>query len=360
MYIEEAATDDVDTDIPGTTRATVDPRAMGEYFTTEDANSLLSQAMAAFGITFDDMSEVDIYKVYTGPPGETGDGFLDTQQGWSFALKAEQSAWSALWDIEAMIEEGGAGGEQLAAALTDLGPATMADEDSDLLLQGDAAFGGTPYGDSPHTSDNYNSVTEFLEAADGYNQANFTSLMQYANLFNWQDPSLSFLSPGTDYSTSGDTNIAMASASTFLISPSNYTDTDVTNHAHSWPILNISIDGMSLNESSYEFNASFIPLGDAAADFKETLRSTWRSLAKSQEVFNAHVNDACIEIAGTVTSLLDTKMLAKRQRAPKMPPKALTSLSPGVKTRPTSTITQTGLDWMGLALALPPDEGGGG
>jgi hypothetical protein len=318
--------------------------------------------MVAFGITFDDMSEVDIYKVYTGPPGETGDGFLDAQQGWSFALKAEQSSWASTYDMDALTDlfDSTATAESTVTFTTDKGPFYESAWAGGGLEAGEAVVAGTPYGDSPHTSDNYNSVTEFLEAADGYNQANFTSLMQYANLFNWQDPSLSWSGTGTDYSTSGDTNIAMASASTFLISPSNYTDIDVTNHAHSWPILNISSDDTSLNTSSYEFNAVFLPLGDAAADFKETLRSTWRSLAKSQEVFNAHVNDACIEIAGTVTSLLDTKMLAKRQRAPKMPPKALTSLSPGVKTRPTSTITQTGLDWMGLALALPPDEGGGG
>ena len=78
MYIEEASTPEGDyTDAHHSDIDPVDPRKMGEYFTRESADSLLSQAIRTFGITFDDMSEVSIYKVYTAPSGETEDGFLD-------------------------------------------------------------------------------------------------------------------------------------------------------------------------------------------------------------------------------------------------------------------------------------------
>ena len=105
MYIEEAGMDFESTGT-GVDIDTVDPRAMGEHFTTESADSLLGVAMRVFGITFDEMSEVSIYQVYIAPPRETEDGFLDISKDWDFALKAEQSAWAGLYTLEGEWETG--------------------------------------------------------------------------------------------------------------------------------------------------------------------------------------------------------------------------------------------------------------
>ena len=185
--------------------------------------------------------------------------------------------------------------------------------------------------------------------------------MQYANLFNWQDPSLSFqgiddtdptLPTAVDYSTSGDSNISMTNATTFMIAPSDYsgTDTTVTNKAAKLPMLSITADETDFNSDTHTFRPQYLSLGSAAEEFKEALRNTWRTAAISEEIHSAHVSDACIDIAGTITAVLDTKMLAKRQRTPKLPAGSLTSLQPGKKTRPTSTVTMAGLNRLETAI----------
>ena len=71
-----------------------DPRAMAEKFTASGAEGMLQHARAAFGIVFDDKSEIDIYKVWIGPPGENHLGFFNNEMKFTYALRAEQTSWA--------------------------------------------------------------------------------------------------------------------------------------------------------------------------------------------------------------------------------------------------------------------------
>ena len=75
---------DADTATSATALDEIDPRGMAERFTIGSsfgATGMLGLAEAFFGVVFDDKSEIDIYKVYTGPPTENLMGFFHDFNG---------------------------------------------------------------------------------------------------------------------------------------------------------------------------------------------------------------------------------------------------------------------------------------
>ena len=327
----------------------IDPRGMAEIWTTDHgagAKGMLGLAQDYFGVVFDDKSEIDIYKVYIGPPSETTMGFFNPNQEWAYALRAEQTSWAdVLSEEEDAIAEVHSSG---ARAKTSAAGAVLPN------------YTGTPYGDSPHMTDTYEDYLGYIEDPDGYNVAQFAGIMQYASLYNWQDIILGDMRDGDEGDAYEiDPNVAMANNTVNLIQPFSTDDSSsLTNGASTLPQAgdNPGIDAdIGLDDSGYgsgnKYTGEFMALSETSAQgvgFREALRQTWKSRDLVTAEHEAFLSEQTILVANTAVHTIDTKFMAKRQRSPPLPSSALTALHPGTKTRPTSTYTEKGYDWLGL------------
>jgi hypothetical protein len=330
-----------------------DPRAMQEHFTALGAEGMLIEARMTFGISLDDRSEMDIYKVLIGPPTLGANGFFIPTTQWQFALSADQTSWAERLD-QAIANTtpddlGGAasaGGQYYIDVATERAIRTYTDND------------GVRYGDSPHMTDTYESYTGFIEDPDGYNVAQFASIMQYANLYNWQDTLLGDGYYALGDATEIDDNVAMANNAVFLIQPYSADDSaTITNNAAIMPEAESSAESTAggLDMSTGDFEGSFLALPDStdATSLKQQLRTKWKCSEVVHTEMEAFLSEQTVAVASTITTTIDTKLTAKRQRSSDLKASALTTLHAGSKTRPTSTYAPTGYDWMSLLTIGP-------
>tara|TARA_R110000824_G_scaffold20784_5_gene77881 strand:- start:974 stop:2068 length:1095 start_codon:yes stop_codon:yes gene_type:complete len=334
-----------------------DPRAMQEHFTATGAEGMLTEARAAFGISLDDKSEMDIYKVLIGPPVLGASGFFVPTTQWQFALSADQTSWATALDSEISGAEGWSAYAAAYAGSDDTD--SLVQHYTDKLTERDGGFmrehAGVRYGDSPHMTDTYESYTGFIEDPDGYNVAQFASIMQYANLYNWQDTLLGDGEFGLGATSEIDDNVAMANNAVFLIQPYSADDSaTITNNAAIMPEAESSAESTAfgLDMSAMDFEGTFLALPDSTdtTSLKQQLRAKWKCSEVVHTEMQAFLSKQTAAVASTITSTIDTKLTAKRQRSSVLEASALTALHAGSKTRPTSTYTSAGYDWMGGML----------
>jgi len=335
-----------------------DPRAMQDYFTsnTTGAEGLYRQARAVFGINLDDRSEMDIYKVLIGPPSVDTTGFFITTMPWDFAYRAEQTSYATSLDesIEELRDYYGQWYDLEGESLIEVDAmATRAT----VGRMGDEIW-GKAYGDSPHMTDTYESYLEFIENPDGYNVAQFAVIMQYANLYNWQNTI-----SGEDWGGTGvdgwvegvDDNVAMSNNTLFIVQPYSADDSaTITNTATTMPELGAEGDstdpfgGLDMAGMDYRGQFTSIPTSTDATSLQQQLRTKWKCSEVVHAEMEAFLSEQATAVANTITMSIDTKLTAKRQRSVELEPSVSTALHAGSKTRPTSTYTPTGEDMIGV------------